>query len=467
MKNIFYNLNKLYIESFINNIKKNYNKTNIHSYSGFLKNLFKELNLFFKLIGGQLSSKNLIPKKNDYPDSVQFNSLISSIHTDLTKLYSAQNLVNNDLNNIMNFNNSQRIKSYENLKSTQQNVYSLYIKNKVNSVGELIIPSNNPFTSSDNYSEQNSTVIEQNRSLLTLSYDEKIFKPVDINNTQIYFSNVSYDQTIFPNNLNLHIGCHWKIPKLEAHFVDDRDTTYKEMMIDNNSNLGIGWCEFEAIRTEIGTSDINTSSNINSSYKNDILNLKFFIGQKFNKSPDNILLDINNSLQGRFISYTKFQYPENNPYYKIVIPYTKNNYFTNEFIIDFEPDQLGYYPKINYEKSRVFSNINGSEIGFGFIKDDLISDDGVYRFIIPRGCVIPTRLELYVEYTGDYFHWIPISFYMSQYNYSVNKDYTLYNDTSEIKLILGKSFDIFVDTEVNEENEKNRALNILLGNNYV
>lgn len=488
MKNYFHNINQKYVDSFFIKIKSLYKSENIHTDSNFLRTILRALNDLFRLIGGRVSSKDDIPKEKDYPDSTKFNKLITNINNDIYKIFTSQKLIESDVTNLLNFNSSQRLKTFENLTSAQQEVYSLYIKNKRYAGRELLIPSSKPFTSSDNMSEESTGItIDQTRGILTLAASTSYSKPVDVNNVKIFFSSSVPESTIYPNNISLGIGSHWDIPGgSKAHFISNNLTDieeYRKMMIDTpNENTGIGWCEFEAVRTEIDTLhkkfEAKTTYRLNDLtngtydivYSNrilipDELAIKTYIGRLFNRDAESIYFDINNSLQGKYISTGMQPLNFTNPQYKLIIPFTSNSIVTNEITVDFEPDSLGCYPKIIWKESKVFTNQNGADIAYSLsepAKSNDITQNGEYKCLIKNGFIKPVRLELIIEYGSDSLHWVPIGFNMSHYNYSTQQNYSLQDINQEdILLVLDKSYDVFVDSEADEENEKGRALNVL------
>jgi hypothetical protein len=488
MRNYFHKINQKYIEEFFRNISYSYKNLNIHTDSQFIKIILKNINSLFKLLGGQVSNKDLIPKTTDHPDSKKFNKLIKDINLDIQKIFTSQKLIENDVNNLLNFNSSQRVKTFENLTSTQQEVYSLYIKNKKYTGNELLIPSNNPFLSSDNMSSESTGVtIDQSRGVLTLQSQSSILKPIDINNVKIFFSTSIPEDSIYPNNISMGIGSHWSIPgRSSAHFIDNNLTTlenYKKMMIDTpNENTGIGWCEFEAVRTKINISE-KVWETLRSYRLTDLTNgiydavysdrfitpdefaIKNYIGKLFNRDAESIYFDIPNSLQGNYISNNSVNNFTNSQY-KLVVPFTSDAPITNEIFLDFEPDDLGFYPKIVWKESKVFTNQKGFDIAY-LLSDpsesNNITNNGEYKLLIKNGFIKPSRIEIILEYGSDALHWIPIGFNISHYNYSNQQNYYL-KDTNQndILLILNKSYDIFVDSEADESNEKSRAINVLL-----
>lgn len=489
MKSYFHKINQKYIETFFTRINSVFNKSDVHTDSKFLKIILRSLNDLFKLIGGQVSNKDSIPETKDYPDSNKFNKLIDDINLDINKIFTSQKLVESDVTNLLNFNSSQRLKTFENLTSTQQEVYSLYIKNKKYIGRELLIPANNPFLSSDNMSsESNGVVIDQNRGVLTLEANSSFSKPLDVNNVKIFFYNSVPDASVYPNNISMGIGSHWDIPgRSNAHFIGDNLTdieNYRKMMIDTpNENTGVGWCEFESVRTEINT--FNRKFERKTIYRlNDIINgtydviysnrfiipdelaIKNYIGKIFNKDAELIYLDIPNSLQGKYVSTTISPLYFSRPQYKLVIPFNPDAPITNEIFLDFEPDDIGFYPKVIWNQSKVFTNQNGSDLFYTLSEPNTTNDitnNGEYKCLIKNGFIKPTRLELILEYGSDALHWVPIAFNMSHYSYNIQQNYYLYDDNQDkILLILDKTYDIFVDSEADPESEKGRALNVLL-----
>lgn len=462
MKNYFFKINRKYLENFSNSVIKRFKTEGISSDRTFLRSLFKELNRLFSYIGGRVSSKSDIPGRTDYPDSKQFNKLIEDIAIDLDKLYTAQKLIENDLNNLLNFNSSQRQRTYENLTSTQQKVYSIYIKNRKLVNGEVIIPSDNPFSSADNLSDDSSNVkIEETRRVLTLNYDTKVVKPIDIRNVKIFFSSDVLPNSfkIYPNNKILELGSHWKVSGIPlAHHVDltDKSATdaYKYMMIDDpNSNTGIGWCEFESVRTYIPDNEQESK----------LLAIKKFIGKHFVKDEELLYVDIPNSLQGKYI--TSVSPGQRNHKYKLTIPFTSSAPFTNEIMVSFESNSNGFLPKINWNQSKIYSNSNGTDVAYKFVKPATtnIPENGEYKCVIQNGFVKPSRMELILEYGVDSQQWVPFSWKMSHYIYNAVKNYVLPQSTfGDVSLILKKTYDVFVDAEPNAELEKSRALNVLL-----
>lgn len=494
MKNYFYKLNRKYISTFSNNVLSRFRKEDIKSDASFIKLILKEINNLFQHIGGRVSNKSDIPSSNDFPESSKFNNLIRGISYDLDKLYTSQKLIEDDLNNLVNFNASQRAKTYKNLVLSQQKVYSVYIKNKNDIRGEIIIPSDTPFNSPDAMSNE-SEGVKIERGVLTLDYKESISRDVDINGVRMFFSNSKPQSPVYPSTDNMGLGSHWKIPgKPTPHHIDNsnlsQEINYKKMLIDDpNNNYGIGFCEFEGVQTSLRyhpSVNIIKSKDRISDADGGRLHIqsvgahtetveenaiKEIIGQEDNKDSHLIYMDIPNSLQGEYIKMDSSPFirlPGQIPQYKLIIPFTSSAPFTNTISLSLEPNALGFYPKINWKKSKVYSNSGGSYIPYDILEPTKVADkqeDGIYKIVIRNGFIKPSRMEIILEYGGNEVHWSHIGFMMSHWVYSMSNNYTLpviSEGSSNITLILNKSYDIYVDSEPNINKEKQRAINVLL-----
>lgn len=483
----FYKLNKTYIDSFRNNVYRRFGEKDKRLETGLLKSVLDEVIELFRKIGGKTSSKRDIPEADEYPDTVKYNRLLNNIALDLDKLYNAQRLVEGDVNNLLNFNSNQRDKTFENFTTAQQEVYSAYVKARKDVVGGVTVPASNPFTSSDNMSPESKDVyIDETRKALTLGFSTTVNKPVDIRNVVVYFSGRKPTQPIYPNSDTLAIGSHWKKSATDPHFIDSSNLSqvdsYRTRLIDDpNNNEGIGICEFEAVETT--NFQIFTGTRAVSSFRlcgyspvvypifedYAVTNLKKFIGEIYGKDSELIYLDVPNSLQGSD-GYFKLKLQtaqgSQKPRYKLVVPFVDAG-LTNEIAVELTPNADGFIPKINWMESKVFSNVGGSDLAYALIEPKTVegdmSVDGKYICHIAR-FVIPSRMELIIEYDSDELMWLPTPFYMAHYVYSDQKTYELpyLNDNQDkVYITLKKSYDIFVDAEASEEREKRRALNVL------
>lgn len=490
MKNYFYNLNSKYLKAFKQNVLNMFESENIKTNEIFLKHIFKEINNLFSRIGGRVSTKKDIPKKGEYPDSNKFNRLLENIDDDLDKLYTAQTLVEDDLNNLMKFNASQRTTTFEHMLTAQQKIMSLYIKNKKDINGEIIIENN--FQSSESASSDSENIhIDEIRGLLTLSSENKIVKPIDTTNVYVYFTGTKPKAPIYPAEGVFGTGSFWRIPDLPAaHHIDPGNPSdvenYKLTMIDSpNSNNGIGWVEFESVLTELighvqpierreytflEGGNITTDSyipNYKTTFPNkDLLALKEEISKisGLNNNVSDIYIDVGHSLHGN-LGYVKRVSSQNietskDEMYKLVIPFTATS-LTNEIYIKFNPIESDI-PIILWSRSKVYSK--NDNIGTDLVPPsdtNLSSNDGQYICKIAK-YIVPSRLELILTYGGNAWHEIP--FQMTHYAYSVGKQYTISDaSNSPISLFLNKQYDVFVDSEANKRKEKDRALGVITG----
>lgn len=491
MKNFFYKINRKYIEAFSNNVLSRFREEDIRSDIVFLRSVLSEVNDLFQRIGGKTSSKRDIPRSDEYPTSRKFNRLLTNIAFDIDKIYTAQKLIEDDLNNLINFNSTQRIRTFENLTSTQQEVYSTYIKNRGDVRGEIVIPAEDPFGSADNISPESEGIyIDESKGILTLNSESDISKPVNLEGVRMFFAGAKPDPKVYPNQNQMGLGSHWKIPDgINAHHIDSQNKTaeinYKNMLIDDpNNNFGIGWCEFEGVQTTINTFD--TVQNIDRSYRlsdkkdvtireslstqyTDLVNIKRVISEESNKDPELIYLDVPNSLQGKYLKYNSspvIRFGGQVPQYKLVIPFNQTAPVTNQINITVQPNALGQYPKLNWEMTKIFTNVGGSDVSHNIIApsdNHRIPENGEYICSIRGGFIKPSRMEAIFEYGGDEIQWRQIGFTMGHWVYSTSKNYFLpFGENEKITLILGKSYDIYVDAEPNQEQEKHRALNVLL-----
>jgi len=489
----FYKINKDYINTFGLRVVNRYKDNDKRSETAFFKALLEELHELFRKFGGKLSSKRNIPSAEDYPDSVIYNKLINDIGFDLDKLYNAQKLIESDVNNLLNFNSNQRIKIFEEMTTAQQEVYSAYIKSKRDVIGGVEVPAGNAFTSADNLSADSEDVtIDEERQVLTIATEGPpvINKNVDIRNTTIYFAGKLPNRPIYPAGETLGVGSHWKTRSNDPHFINVDNPSdleiYKTMMIDDpNNNIGIGFCEFEAVRTRMfGLPSITMRTEMRASATNygvlfvpvfsrtrtensAIITLREYIGQRYGKDPELVYADIANSLQGQYaITGLEINIPNDSiPKYKLIVPFT-SQVLTNELIIDLSANSEGYLPKINWAESKVFGKLSGGDVANALIPPrNTLTDLSLNgRYIChTHNYIYPTRLELILEYETDQLMWTPIDFYMAHYVYSAEKPYELpyYDNDSKLNVVLRKSYDIFVDAEANDTKERARALNVL------
>ena len=111
-------INEKYIKRFRTQVESGISSLVRVSNSTVLKVILDEVNKLFGIMSGKLMSRKEIPKGTDFPDSSVHNELLSDIDTDLEKIYSAQAIIEDDVQNLVNFNSVEREKAIKNLSST-------------------------------------------------------------------------------------------------------------------------------------------------------------------------------------------------------------------------------------------------------------------------------------------------------------------------------------------------------------
>lgn len=456
MQKFFYRTNNKFFLNFHNNIMRKWKSIYLHSDTSFLKIILEEINELFRKISGRLVSRRDIPTPDNYPDSKKFNKIVNDISTDLEKIYIAQSLINDDLKNIIHYNSIEREQTFHNYINVQQKVLMAYALSKKDELGYLEIPENSPFISADNMSKESIDVKIDNRQRLTLGLENenKLTKPIDIDNVHCYLTDKTPD-ILYPTNKVMAVGSHWKQDD-SPHFIDYKNKTethnYKKMMIDDEiNNFSVGICEFESVYLSI--------FRLYDRYPQPhIRNIKNYIGQKHNTDNELIYIDMPNSLQSQYISNKPFNI-NTLKHFKLSVPFTNDAPLTNEIQIKFS--QKVDPPKIIWSESKVYSKSNQNAYS---ILESTTPVDGHYSCYISQA-IIPTRLELALEYVNT--PWEDIGFYMSWYVFSVSQAYSLPTSSEPIRINMNKIYNVFVESEKNQLSERNRAVGVLtnLSNN--
>lgn len=477
MRNYFYKLNDKYIKSFLNNVNNRFMASNKRTDVILLRSIFREINELFRKIGGRISDKSNIPQKNEYPDSRKFNELVTDISHDLDKLYTAQRLIEDDVQNVLNYNSIQRTEIFEDLLSSQQKILSLFIKNKKHLKGQETITES--FQDKLSIGEGSSNVRVIN-GVLTLNAETNIVKPIDTNGVRMFFSGKKHIINLYPNANILALGSHWKIEKMpDVHFLDPKNSSeikeYRYLMIDDpDNNQGVGSCRFQSVKTilkgniydiahegsRIGISSLEKLlPNLRTYGKDiDLEAIKEVISKTTGISKNFLNIDLSNSLQIQYSDHKDIQIRDDQKY-KLVIPFVSPP-ITNEINIKFEPSPKNIYPTIDWNESKVYSNTEGAESIYNLIPGKETTKNGEYSCRIVNH-VVPSRLELIVFYGDDV--WNNFGYYMAHYQYNKSKTYALpSNDGNTVNLDLHKVYDVFVDAEPNNEDERKRAKNVLL-----
>jgi len=483
MKRYLYKLNRPFFISFERNIYNRFKTFNTRSFTNFFKCILQEINELFLKIGRRVSSKKDIMSENEYPDSSKHNKLITNIGYDLDKLFSGQQLIEDDVTNLVNYNQNQVERITNLFMRVQNSVYSSYIKAKKDIGGKVEIPGDNPFLHNSVASKESTNIlIDESRKVLTLGVQQSsILKPIDTDNTVVYV--VSNNNIVrYPKNNVLWPGSHWKCSGNDPHFQDTANpgiaSSYKTMMIDDPLNpVGVGFCEFESVATGSKVLSIRYMDIVNSYIpeKNGRSNpshlptnidpdklLCGYIGRLFNKDASFIFLDKENSIQGQYLGDITNLININK--FKLSIPFKGTINRTNEIQISFSSNNntYGRYPKIFWKESKVFSGTNNYDL---LSPNDSVPIDGVYKCVF-ASYIVPSRIELVLGYDGcldDY--WPYIKFMMSHYIYNNQKTYTLPQPMNlsnrDLTVTLRTAYNIFVDAEPDTLGEEQRAINVI------
>ena len=485
----YYRLNKDYISSFQTKVFSRYNGDDKRTETGLFRAILKEINELFNKIGGQISNKRNLPKPDEYPSSEKHNKLVEDIAFDIDKLYNAQKLIDIDIGNLSNFNSSQRDKTFENMEAIQQQVYSAYVRSKKDLIGGTEFPAGNPFTSADGMDPDSEDVfIDEDSKLLTLASDPKHKRTANSTRVAVYFVE-SLPERVYPiheirtaeksKGGALGVGHHWKIPKQEAHFINQDNSTdveaYKTMMVDDpTTNTSVGFCEFESVRT-VGKKTQKSEENVHGSLiffnwrpeyedpavskvKDDynfVRAAQKYIGECLGLDSDRIKIDGYNSFQGQYI--TDVVQSTATPKFKLLVP-LDGDVITNEVIVEFTANEAGFLPKVIFEESKMMSSLGDHPL---MMKPADAFDDGRVVCQIAQ-FARPNYLELILQYDSLDVTWSKFSFMMTHYKYSDMKKSTYLTTTAgDLTLNLRREYNIFVDSEANKEKEKARAYNIL------
>lgn len=456
MKNTF-RLNSKYIGEFRRRVNDSFILYEKRSLSNFLKSLFKEITRLFNSIGGQISNKNNVPQINEYPDSDKVNNLIHDICFDIDKLYKTQNIIEEDLNALLNFNDYHRDQIFNDYLLIEHNVNKEYISNINGGIDGNIFTEyfdNNAITG--NGSEN--VLIDENRGVLTLSSEtEKVENIIDTDSVEIIFHENTIPNTYpkFPLSNTLSVGSHWKkYLGTDPHFIDETNdqqrSKYKTRMIDDiNASDNIGYCEFESVFSNYtsGTGIIDT--------------VKTYVGKKIGKDSNNIYLN-RDSIQSKYC-YFSSNLPDlfnQKQTLKLTIPLLPGaEVFTNQFDIDFSYMSNGNNaPAILFKKSRAIST-DGTEY---HLVDSRHNGNGIYTCIISSYINLKS-IELILDIGTGINSWEYIDWVMGHWQYTNRLTYTSATARDAVHISIEKVYDIFVDRIGNEEEELSIATNIIKG----
>jgi hypothetical protein len=222
------------------------------------------------------------------------------------------------------------------------------------------------------------------------------------------------------------------------------------MMIDDeNNNMGVGTCEFEAVDTPLLKFPNGQSI--------DYLGLvKARIGLEFYADDELIFMDMPNSLQSKYMRRDNMDI-NTIKRFKLIIPFKLGETpTTNEIHVMFSQKDLS--PNIIASESKAYSSKSGQSVAYSVV-DASSSGDGKFICVLSQH-IVPSRLELVLDYTNT--PWEPMTFFMKWYVFSATKGYTLPSGSGQdLKININKIYNVFVESERDAQSEHYRAYQVL------
>jgi len=428
-----------------------------------------ELNNLFEIISGRKTSIIHIPKYNRFPDSVEFNNMLSNLDIDFSKLFDLTKIISNDIQSVVNYNSVERDSIIELLSSTQAAVYNAYISSKKGINGTTIIKEN--FINDDNTSIKTGVIINPSLKRLMLKpiNDNTKFNRKDINIDFIdatHYIEQPTDYNLYPNNIELSLGSYWKVSDSKTHHggINYNPNYRNNILTDKTGTSGeqLGSCQFESVITIDPDNKIPMNIKIENEYS------------EYKSIPTNyIFINRPTSINDKYI-YTK-QLDSNLPSnIRFKIPITTNT-LVNSCIIKINPTGNNTYPKINEATSFVRTDVNNevdssNKIGISVISNDTLEyTDNVSKIytIIFATPVKPTMLELEFVYNnndGWYDVTYDMSVWLAELTKIVNINHKLDNTNVENDQLLieyNRQVYVMIDDIADNDTEKNKVLDII------
>lgn len=456
MAGYYRKINEKYIKQFKNRVRDGVNALVRVTDSMVLRVILKEVNRLFGIMSGRQTSRRDIPTPSDFPDSKTFNKLLDDIDIDIDKVYTAQTLIESDVQNVANFNSLEREKGLKNLARVQRKVYNVYLKSKKNIDGTIIIRED--FKNDEVPPESVGVQVNLNKETLTLQVEDtsEVRTAVDNNIVDCFFvDSPSNKYNIYPNNRHLTLGSFWKQERgYDPHWsLKESKTRYKYMMVDGPTASNIGSTQFEAVFTYDENGSMRTA-------------VEQELGNYFQLHPSFIQVDRSNSLHGKFSSVfnidTATTQETVNPRVRLSIPFTRNTPLSSSFLVDLEPNDGGVLPSIDFNASSAY-DVNNRKVKFQALDTSKVSDytkTGRYQLNFNEP-IIPTRVDLIIYFANS--PWAELGEYMmAEYIFEKRKTFQLATNLStSITTTLVKTAYVFVDAESNVRNEEIRANNVM------
>jgi hypothetical protein len=453
-------INKKYITEFKNRLSSGFKALIRSSDSMYMRTILKEINRLFRIISGRLSSRHDIPNATDFPDTIRFNRLLEDVDTDIDKVYTAQALIESDVQNLVNFNSLEREKQINNLTRVQKQVYSVYVKSKKGVIGTTIIRED----FKDEHLSKESSGVEVNMtkealqlSTLSLNINRNIVDTAFVECVFIETPNEKYN--LYPNNRILSLGSFWKKASNDPHFMGkDNINYYRSLMIDDPNTANVSSTQFEAVYTfdeNKVVGPFTQASAIREKVETELSNY-------FQLHPSFIMVDKANSLNGKYTSTNNIENDPDQavtqPNIRLSIPFKNNAPVSTSMVIDFEPNDANIIPTIDLTNSFARDNKgnNNKFIAIDAKKQATYSGTGRVQIDF-KEAIVPTRVDLSLSYTNS--AWALLKEYMmSGYVFEKRKTFELNtNDGSSITATLTKIAWVFVDSESNLHKEEEKA----------
>lgn len=429
MKQYIYKLYSKYFNQYKNNVGAKIGSLIRASETQILNVCLDEINKILNIISGQLTSSLDIPKKNKFPTSTEFNKFLQNIEIDLDKLYTANSLIINDVQNVANYNSFERFFITNYLSNVQGKVYRAFISSQKNITGSTIIRED--FNSIDVIDYRNGsekiTVDTVLKSLTLKPINESVIDRTSINYNFIdcfHLDNIDSKFKCYPNNTDLSPGRYWKMlsSSNEIHFSKKFELEeYRKSMSDDQNTATtqqLSSCQYEAVVT------LDSKQNYHS--KIEKLAAKNYICPE-----SDIYINRSISITDSFIADKTMSKVPTNKSIVLRIPFTNNASLSNGCYIVLKSNDDYDLPSLIGDDSycrSIVTDKNGKQIEqktkIISITKEKIDNSGspnTYKILFAEP-LVPKMLELTLKYDNA---WPKIPHVMSVFTNTFNKNVKL------------------------------------------
>jgi len=432
-----------------------------------MKVALDEMYKILDILSGRMVSQTDVPHPHMFPSSKQWNLFLEHLNIDLDKLYNANKLIINDIQNVVNYNSSERDNITFKLSKTQSEVYNAYISSQKGLSGSIIIKED--FNTEDSARDSDNLSVDESVKTLTLRKKETVEDSKIINTDMVDASHFTEQKNykLYPNALDLALGSFWDIPKNGAHLTNKYDmVNYKQgLVIDGTAKSvhKIGSCQFESVIT------IDEDSDLHKKIENKVSTLEHI-------PVNDIMVNRPDSIWDKYITTTN-KFPQSK--IKLKIPLKSGALLSTGFILKLRANNSYNLPSIDSDNSFVITttnidnNIKTNRVGIDVISkdttDDYGNDQGIYTIMYDYP-IVPTALELVFTYGGD--GWALIEYIDNIWkliiNHTVALDIQVEGQAASTELIsYKKELYIVLDKEGNINNELTRRSHIFTDNKGV